>query len=155
MCKNGLIFCVWHCARVSYGAVCESLLLSSVQESATMYYALCSVQGSCPGSLPSQPRSPFALHSFYWAVTPFVGIIIIIIIIIINASLTSSSHWWNIMSQLVSADCFPYRHLRAWNPLPAFFMSSSFRRHHYHHHHNFAVIFVIMIIRWHLRASNP
>ena len=37
-------------------------------------------KGPCPGSLPSQPRSPFALHSFYRAVTPFVTILIKIII---------------------------------------------------------------------------
>ena len=45
-----------------------------------LYCVSSTVQGSFPGSLPSQPRSPFALHSFYWAVTPFVTILIKIII---------------------------------------------------------------------------
>ena len=77
-------------------------------------------KGPCPGSLPSQPRSPFALHSFYWpAVTPFVRLAIIIIIIIHisssspSSSSSSQSHWRNIMSQLVAADCLPHRQLRA------------------------------------------
>ena len=67
LCKGLKLCCALYCAKVYYRA------LHCVQGSTT-------VQGSFPGSLPSQPRSPFALHSFYWAVTPFVTIIIKIII---------------------------------------------------------------------------
>ena len=42
-----------------------------------------------------------------------------------SSSTTRSPHWRKIMSQLVSADCLPYRHLHAWTQTPAFFISSS------------------------------
>ena len=36
-----------------------------------------------------------------------------------SPSSPSSSHWWNIMSQLVLADCLPHRrHLHAWTRKP-------------------------------------
>ena len=79
-----------HCATGHLSTVhCTLFHLPSIAL-LTAKCTLLTVQGSCPGSLPSQPRSPFALHSFYWAVTPFVTIIIKIIIkIFINNIITN------------------------------------------------------------------